>query len=393
MRRIAIVTGTRADYGLLKYLVAAVEADPRAELALIVAGSHLSAAHGMTVDEIVADGIPIAARVPLWSGDDSALAAAVDTAGAVAAYARVLDDLAPDVVVVLGDRLEAMAMALAATVIGVPVAHIHGGELTEGAMDDALRHAITKLSYLHFTSTAEHRDRVIQLGEEPERVFDLGAPVLDAIDALDLLDATQLRERFGVTVDHRTMLLTFHPASFDAGESSVALLRELLAAIDATPGTTVVVTGTNSDIGSDEIRAELSAFVASHENAAYVESFGQLGYLSAMSLAGLVLGNSSSTVLEAPLLGVPSVVVGDRQRGRPLSASVLHPAPTSSAIADAIARGFDPEFRSAAAASGSIFGTPGFAGRALEVLVGSDIPVHPRKRFHDLQPHERTTHA
>ncbi len=384
MRTIAILTGTRADYGLLRPLIEAVRDDPRLQLALVVSGSHLMADLGQTVAEIEAQGIEIAARVPIWSGDDSAVAAANDTGRAVGAYAETLHDLAPDVVVVLGDRLEALAMALAATVVGVPVAHVHGGELTEGAMDDALRHSISKLSFLHFTTTDEHRARVVQLGEQPERVYNLGAPVLDAISTLELLDAPALAERFGVTLADRTVLMTYHPAAFDVLPSG-ELLRELLAALELLPDARIIITGTNNDIGSDEVRAQLGAFVAAHHDRVdHVESFGQLGYLSVMSLVGVVTGNSSSTVLEAPLLGIPSVLVGDRQAGRPLSAGVIVPAPTRGDILEALERALTPEFRASSAAAGSVFGTPGFAARAVEILATTDIPRPTRKRFADL---------
>lgn len=387
-RRIAVLTGTRADYGLLKGLARAIEADPRTALQLIVSGTHLSSAHGATVAEVHADGLPIAAEVPIWQGDDSALGAATDTGLAVGAYARVLDELTPDAVVVLGDRLEALAMATAATVLGVPVAHVHGGELTEGAMDDALRHAITKLSYLHFVTTAEHRARVIQLGEQPDRVFDVGAPALDALAELDLLARADLEERFGIRFGERTLLLTFHPAAFDEAPA-LDLLRALLGAIDdlaETHPAQLIITGTNSDIGSDEIRAELAAYVAAHpDRTSFVESFGQLGYLSTMSLVDLVVGNSSSTVLEAPLVRVPSVLVGDRQTGRPLSAGVLTPAGDRAAILAALEQGLSPAVRQRTLESPSVFGTAGFAGRTLDVLAEHELPHSPRKRFYDLE--------
>lgn len=382
MRRVAVFTGTRADYGLVRGLARAVHDDARLELQLIVSGAHLTGDQARSFDEIEADGLPVAATVPVWSGDDSALGAAADTGAAVSAYARTLDGLRPDVVVVLGDRLEALALALAATVLGIPVAHIHGGEVTEGAMDDALRHAITKLSYLHFTTTAEHRDRVMQLGEDGARVFALGAPVLDAIAEYDLLDEQQLLSVSGVTVDRSTVVVTFHPAAFDRVPSP-ELLHNLLAALAGLEGAKVVITGTNTDIGSDALRAAIAAFVASHESASFVESFGQLGYLSAMGLAGAVAGNSSSVVLEAPLLGVPSVLIGDRQQGRPLAASVLTPESDSASIRAALERALSASFRSEAAAQPGIFGEPGFAARAVAVLASTPLPAPPRKTFAD----------
>lgn len=382
--KICILTGTRADYGLLRGLVRAVADSPDAELQLVASGTHLSGEHGSTSAEIAADGHVPAASVPIWSGDDSARGAAIDTGAATSAYARVLDDLRPDVVVVLGDRLEALAMALAATVLSIPVAHIHGGEITEGAMDDALRHAITKLSYLHLTSTEAHRDRVIQLGEEPARVFALGAPVVDALDALELLPRDEIERRFGVRFGARTALLTYHPAGMDVLPSR-ELFAELLAALEAVPDLHLIITGTNSDIGSAEIRDDTAAFVAAHaERVDYVESFGQLGYLSTMAEVDVVIGNSSSTVLEAPVLGVPSVLVGDRQAGRPTGPTVLHPEPDRVAIAEAIDRAATAAFASSVADAPPVFGTPGFARRALALLLDTPLPHPPRKRFHDL---------
>lgn len=385
-RRVAVFTGTRADYGLLKPLARAIAADPRAELLLIVSGSHLSPRHGETVDEVIADGLPIAASIPIWSGDDSPVAAATDTGAAVAAYAASLEELRPDVLVLLGDRLEAFAMAAAATVLGVPVAHIHGGELTEGAMDDALRHAITKLSYLHFTSTEAHRRRVIQLGEEPTRVFNFGAPVLDSITEQELLSPEQIAEAFSIDVERRIVLMTFHPAAFESVPSAM-LLRTLLDALGQLEDVVVVITGTNSDIGSEELRAAIADYVASHpDSTRYVESLGQLGYLSVMKRAALVVGNSSSTVLEAPLFGVPSVLVGDRQEGRPLSSSVITPKGTASDILAALETGLSPAFRAGIDTADSVFGTAGFADRARDELLTHDLSQGGRKRFWEGAP-------
>jgi len=378
-RRIAVFTGTRADYGLLRGLIRELADAPDVELQLIVSGSHLSDAHGRTVKEIERDGVPIAASVPIWRDDDSAPAATRDVGDAVGRYGATLDTLNPDALVVLGDRLEALAVALAATILGIPVAHVHGGEVTEGAMDESLRHAITKLSYLHFTSTASHRDRVVQLGEEPDRVFFVGAPIVDAVASLDLLSRDELRDRFGIRLARPTILVTFHPASADV-LPPLELLEELLGALEAVTTHDVIVTGSNTDIGSNAVRERIARFVAEHPHRVdFVESFGQLGYLSAMSASAVVVGNSSSTVLEAPVIGVPSVLVGDRQRGRPLAASVATPAPDREAIATAIR-----EARPVDGGATELFGTPGFAKRTAEILRTHDLPRYPRKPFHDV---------
>lgn len=380
-----MLTGTRADYGLLRKLILTIEKSEDATLLLVVSGTHLVGDHGMTSAEILEDGLIASAMIPIWSGKDDPLNAAIDTGAAIGDFARALDDIEPDVVVVLGDRLEAFAMATAATILGIPLAHIHGGELTEGAMDDALRHAITKLAYLHFASTEDHRRRIIQMGEDPKRVFNFGAPIVDAVSDIELLSQSGLEERFGVRLGSRTALMTFHPAGMDVRPAD-ELIAEVLAALEGIEDLHVIITGTNSDIGAQEIRRQISAFVAEHpDRVDYVESFGQLGYLSAMACASIVVGNSSSTVLEAPIMGVPSVLVGDRQAGRPMSPSIIHAGPDRQSITNAIARALEPEFVELARKIGPIpFGSPGFANRTFELLMRVDIPRPPRKRFWDI---------
>ena len=382
MRTIAVFTGTRADYGLLRRLAIAIEASPDAELALIVSGSHLSTAHGATSGEIADDGLPFAATIPIWTGDDSPVGAARDVGAAIPRYAEALAGIDPDVLVVLGDRLEALAAATAATIVGVPIAHIHGGEITEGAMDDALRHAITKMAYLHFTSTNEHRDRVVQLGESPERVHFLGAPIVDAVAAIPLLTAEEVEERYGVRLDKPTALVTFHPAAMDVLPPAT-ILEELLAALLAVDGLGVIVTGANTDIGSSAVRDRIDAWVREHpDRVDYVESFGQRGYLSAMAHASVVAGNSSSVVLEAPVLGTPSVLVGDRQKGRPLARSVRVPRVDRASIAAALREAIADESDDGGA---ELFGSPGFADRACDVLLHTELTRPPRKVFYDLK--------
>ena len=235
-RKVAVMTGTRADFGLLRPLLAELDSRGDVTLQLIVTGTHLSDAHGRTVGEITAAGFSVAAEVSIWSEDDSSLGAAIDTGNAVAEFSKTLPalqpDVQPDVVVVLGDRLEAFAMATAAVVMQIPVAHIHGGELTLGAMDDSLRHAITKLSYLHFATTDEHAARIVRMGEEPSRVYNFGAPVLDTLSGMHFTTKEELEAKFGVVFGARTALMTFHPAAFDEAPA-LEMFEELLAAIEA----------------------------------------------------------------------------------------------------------------------------------------------------------------
>ena len=378
-RKIAVMTGTRADFGLLRPLMTELAARPDTDLQLVATGTHLSAAHGATLSEIEAAGLKVSASVSIWGDDDSSLAAARDTGHAVAEFAKTLFALSPDVVVVLGDRLEAFAMAAAAVVLQIPVAHIHGGELTLGAMDDSLRHAITKLSYLHLTTTEEHRARVIGMGEEPDRVFNFGAPVLDVLSTMKFMSRVELEAKFGVKFGAHTGLMTFHPAAFDEAPAA-EMFAEILAAIDAVPEVNFIFTGTNNDIGSDEVRSMMKSFVAMRgSRISYVESFGQLGYLSAMREVDLVLGNSSSTVLEAPILGTCSVLVGNRQEGRPLSDSVFavsaDRAEILRAIKAAVVCGQEP--------ASHPFGRAGFAEKAAEVLATHRFSAPLKKSFYE----------
>lgn len=380
-RKVAVMTGTRADFGLLRPLLAELDSRADATLQLIVTGTHLSEAHGRTVGEITAAGFSVAAEVSIWSGEDSSLGAALDTGNAVAEFSRTLATLQPDVVVVLGDRLEAFAMATAAVVLQIPVAHIHGGELTLGAMDDSLRHAITKLAYLHFATTDEHADRIVRMGEEPTRVYNFGAPVLDTLSGMHFMTREELEAKFGVVFGARTALMTFHPAAFDEAPA-LEMFEELLAAIEAMHECHFIFTGTNNDIGSDQVRERMAAFVAANsDRVTFVESFGQQGYLSAMHHVDLVVGNSSSTVLEAPLLGTPSVLVGNRQEGRPLAASVIKAHADRSELLQSMRKAIGPEFASEIAGQGTPFGQPGFAAKAAEVLASVKFATPLKKKF------------
>jgi UDP-hydrolysing UDP-N-acetyl-D-glucosamine 2-epimerase len=375
------MTGTRADFGLLRPLLAELDSRGDVSLQLIATGTHLSDAHGRTVREITAAGFSVAAEVSIWSEDDSSLGASIDTGNAVAEFSKTLAALQPDVVVVLGDRLEAFAMATAAVVLQIPVAHIHGGELTLGAMDDSLRHAITKLSYLHFASTDEHAARIVRMGEEPSRVYNFDAPVLDTLSGMHFTTKEELEAKFGVVFGARTVLMTFHPAAFDEAPA-LEMFEELLAAIEAMHECHFIFTGTNNDIGSDRVRERMVAFVAANsDRVTFVESFGQQGYLSAMHHVDLVVGNSSSTVLEAPLLGTASVLVGNRQEGRPLAASVIKAHADRSELLQSMRKAIGPEFAAEFEGQGTPFGQPGFAKKTAEVLASVHFATPLKKKF------------
>lgn len=323
MRRICVVTGSRAEYGLLSRLMRMIAGSERTCLQLIATNMHLSPAYGETYKEIEADGFRIDRKIPILEpGRNDAVATLRAMARALAGFADAFRELGPDLVLLLGDRYEMLAAAQAALVGRIPIAHIHGGEITEGAYDDAIRHAITKMSHLHFTSTERYRQRVIQLGEPPERVFHVGSLGVEHIRKLPLLSREELASAIGFEVGPGCLLVTCHPATLGSGPSEIG---ELLAALDERPDLRIVFTLPNSDNGSREIAEAIRAFVRRHAaRAAAFESLGLTRYLSAMKYCGAVVGNSSSGILEAPSFGRPTLDIGDRQRGRIAAESVVH---------------------------------------------------------------------
>ena len=302
------------------------------------------------------------------------------TVGFGEAFAR----LRPDVVVVLGDRFEILAAAQATLLARLPLAHIHGGELTEGAVDDAIRHAITKMAHLHFTACGAYARRVIQLGEPPERVFEVGALGAEAVANTDYENRAVLEAELGLTLDAPLLLVTYHPATLGR-LSPEAAIGALLAALEKRPATRIVFTGVNADPGRDAVDRPIRAFVADQPGrTVFRESLGQRRYLSAMRLAAAVVGNSSSGVIEAPTLGVPVVNIGDRQKGRLRAASVIDCAETEGDILAALDKALDPAFRDGLAGIEPPFGRGGAAARIAGILATTDLTDVIHKTFHDL---------
>lgn len=384
MKTICFFTGTRAEYGLLRPLMRAVAAAPDARLRTLVTGAHLAESLGNTWREIEADGLPIDERVEILldSGTDSSVCTAMGLG--IMRYGEALKRLAPDLLVVLGDRFEALAAAAAATVCKVPIAHIHGGELTLGAMDDAFRHAITKLSHLHFTSTETYRRRVIQLGEEPSRVMNVGALGVENIRTLPLLARAEVEQRLDLAAGQPYLLVTFHPATLEA-QPPREQLEALLKALDAFPDHACVFTGANADPGGGELNRLLAVSKQAQPGRfRFSMSLGATVYLSAARAAAAVVGNSSSGIIEVPSLGVPTVDIGDRQRGRIRSDSVVHCAPQAAAIEAALATAISPDFRARAAAAHNPYDRPGTAQSIADALLACDPKALLSKTFYDL---------
>ena len=378
-----MLTGSRAEYGLLYWTIREIAADPFLELQLAVTGTHLEPAFGMTVRQIEADGFMIDAAVPMNLVDRSSVGIARSMSAGLTGIAEALERLKPDVLVLLGDRFEVFAAAAAAMVGGVPIAHIHGGESTEGAIDEAIRHAVTKMAHLHFVAAAAYRDRVVQLGESPDRVFVVGAAGLDNVASLNLPDRAALDQMLGVRLGDGYLVVTYHPVTLQQ-QSSTAAVTELLAALDDFPDRQVLITGSNADPGSDPVRETIAAYAdARPARVHFRESLGQRLYLGAMKHAAAVVGNSSSGLIEAPALGVPTVNLGDRQRGRLRAGSVIDCREERDTIVSAIQRALDPDFCRTIDPAKIPYGQAGAARRIRDIL--RDFPTEGilLKRFHD----------
>ncbi len=335
--RICVVTGSRAEYGLLYWLLHDLRADPAFELQLVATGMHLAREFGHTVDEIESDGFTVHRRVEMLLSSDTPGAICKSMALGTAGMSDALQVLQPDLVLVLGDRFEILAAVQACLIHNVPVAHIAGGDTTEGAIDESMRHAITKMAHLHFVTNAQSAQRVLQMGENPHHVHVVGSPGLDQLRRRPLLDTAALETALGTPLGRCNLLVTFHPVTLEPGQET-AQLQELLAALDMQPeGTRLWVTRPNADSGGRAIAAALDTWAAGQPHRVQLHtSLGSLRYLSLMAKVDAVVGNSSSGLYEAPSFGVPTVNIGERQRGRLAAASVLHCPPQRDAIAAAM---------------------------------------------------------
>lgn len=342
-RTVAVLTTSRADYGLLRGVMRAIEADPALRLRVVACGSHLDRSRGLTVREIEADGFAVAARVASTPDGDEPAAVARALGRAASGFARAFERLRPDLLLVLGDRWELLAACPAAVAAGIPIAHMHGGESSEGVIDEQVRHAVTKLAQLHLPAAQPYRRRILQMGEDPRRVALVGAPALENLAALKPLSREQLERRVGLRLDRPFALATCHPET--AGRVDLSVLDAALGALDELK-LPAVITMANSDAGGDAINRRALAWARSRPGRArVVASLGADGYPSLARLAAVVLGNSSSGLIEVPALRVPTVNIGDRQKGRLRAPSVIDCPASRSAVAAALRRALSPSFR------------------------------------------------
>ena len=382
-RKICVVTGSRADYGLLRLVMKGIKAEPSLTLQIIATGMHLSPTFGLTNKEIESDGFEVDRKVACLSSSDSPLDIAEATAKALSGCAKAFDELKPDLVLVLGDRFEIFAACSAAFLARIPIAHVHGGEVTVGAYDEAFRHSITKMSIIHFVATEEYKKRVIQLGENPSTVHLVGGLGVDAIKDLKLLNKNEIEQTLGIKFARKSLLVTFHPATLE-NESPSEQVRELLSALSNWSDTTLIFTMPNADTGGFEIMAQIKGFVDKNDNAYVYESLGQLNYLSCMAIVDGVVGNSSSGILEAPTLKVGTVNIGNRQLGRIQSESVIDALANRESIDRALIKLFSSEFKSTLSYCRSPFGEGGASRKILRALSDFKLEKNLQKFFYDL---------
>ena len=368
MRKICVITGTRAEFGLLRPLIELIANDNELQLQLIATGMHLSPEFGYTLNEITDAGFVVDKKVECLLSSDSSIGVSKTIALAISGFADALAELTPDLVVVLGDRTEILGAVIATAMVNIPIAHLHGGETTEGAYDEAIRHSITKFSHLHFTSTEAYRKRVIQLGEHPDTVFNVGAIGLDAIKKLPLLDKASFEQAIGFKLKERNILITYHPVTLEK-EAPIETFENILTALDELTDTALIFTHANSDKNGRIINRMITEYVSNHKDKAVeFKSLGQLRYLSALQYVDFVIGNSSSGILEVPAFYIPTINIGDRQKGRICNESVINSNNSLEDIKKSITFALDKTFREKIQQQELLYGNGTAAGKILKII-------------------------
>ena len=383
MRKICVITGTRAEYGLLYWLMKEIEDDQELELQLVVTGMHLSPEFGLTYKEIEKDFL-IDKKIEMLLSSDTSVGISKSMGLAQISFAEAYSDLKPDLVVVLGDRFEIFSAVSAAMIAKIPVAHLHGGEATEGLIDEPIRHSITKMSHLHFTSTEEYQNRVIQLGEQPSRVFNVGGLGIDNIKKLDLLSKPDFEKAINFTLGEKNILVTFHPVTLENSTAKIQF-QALLDSISEMQNTKIIFTKANSDTDGRVINNMIDNYVAKHNNTVAFASMGQLKYLSALQFMDAVVGNSSSGLAEAPSFNIATIDIGDRQKGRIKADSVISCKPTKESIDGAFRKSFSEEFKNVVVNTRSPYGNGGASKIVAGVIKDLDLNGILKKSFYSIK--------
>ena len=378
-----MVTGSRADYGLLKRLMKLIDSDPEMKLQIIVTGSHLSSKHGFTFKEIEEDGFQIHFKMEIIEDIIDAQSTARAMSKAQNEITKILSEIKPDLMVVLGDRYEILSAVISALLSGVPVAHIHGGEVTTGAFDDAIRNAITKMSHLHFTATEISRNRVIQMGEIPANTFNFGGLGADALQSFNFLSQEEVEKNLEKKFGKKNLLVTYHPETISE-KSASEQIKILLDALSLKKDINLIFTGVNADPGSGEISRVINQFVQSNSNAKYYPSLGQNLYLSTLLYCDGVVGNSSSGILEVPTLKKATINIGNRQLGREMAESVINCELDSGSIAKSIDEIYSENFKMVLSKVSNPYGRGGASLKIFEEIKKADLSNLVAKSFHDL---------
>lgn len=381
-RKICVITGARAEYGLLRWVMQGIKDDPELTLQVIATGMHLSPEFGLTYREIEKDGFKIDRKVEMLTSSDTPVGIAKSMGLGLIGFADALNELSPDLIVVLGDRFEIFAAVAAALVARIPVAHLHGGEATEGLIDEAIRHSITKMSHLHFVAAEEYRQRVIQLGEQPERVFLVGGLGVDNIKRLKLLDRAELEASLDFELGQKNLLITFHPVTLETA-TALDQMEELLATLAELKNTQLIFTLPNADTDGRALMKMVEQFVAQHPNARAYTSLGQLRYLSCIAQVDGVVGNSSSGLAEVPSLKKGTINIGDRQRGRLQAASVINCEPTRESIEAALKRLYSADFQVSLSQVLNPYGEGGASEKIVASIKSAPLEDVLKKRFYD----------
>lgn len=384
-KKICIVTGTRAEFGLLRWLMESLNSHPSLSLQVIATGSHLSPEFGNTYKEIEDAGIKIDEKVEMLLSSDTSIGITKSMGIGIICFADALERLKPDLMVVLGDRFEAFVATSAAMIANIPIAHLHGGEITEGVVDEAIRHSITKMSHLHFVATDEYRKRVIQLGECPSRVFNVGGMGIDAIMRNKFLNRQQLENALGFKLGKQCLMVTFHPITLDDQISSIDQTRELLAALVKIKDTKFILTMPNADVGGREIGTLVQKFANENSNSCLVKSLGQNLYYSCLAHIDGVVGNSSSGILEAPAFRVGTVNIGNRQKGRICPESIVNCSPNRTEIFKSVEKILSKEFRKRIKTFENPYGEGGAVEKIIREINNINLRELKIKKFYDIE--------
>jgi len=383
IKKVCVITGSRAEYGLLKFLMQLIKDDEYLNLQIVVTGMHLSPDFGLTYREIEQDGFEINRKVEMLLGSDSSVAIAKSMGLGLIGMAEALNDIKPDLVLVLGDRYEIFAAVSAALVARIPVAHLHGGEITEGSFDDAFRHSITKMSHFHFVATQEYSKRVIQLGEMPNSVFIVGGLGVDSIKKTKLLSRHELEKLLGIKFARKNLLVTYHPVTLNPG-SSENHMKNLLQALEELDETNLIITMPNSDNENKNLFRMIEQFVAKHSNAYMFNSLGQHKYFSCINQVDGVVGNSSSGLLEVPTFKKGTINIGSRQQGRLITKSIINCEPTYDSISNALKTLYSKKFQLDLKSTKNPYGEGGASEKIIAILKKIDTSNILKKHFFDL---------